>query len=72
MHSHLDFPVLGMSSQGNNPDGADAVPMQGMGATDAQIVANSLPSPAGTLKVFAIGAGLGAVVSYFLFFKNKK
>lgn len=74
MHSHLDFPVLGMSSQGNNPDGADAVPMNGMGAdaaVDPTPVATAMVAQTvSNIKFYAIGALVGFVAARFMYKKK--
>lgn len=73
MHSHLDFPVLGMSSQGNNPDGADAVAMNGMGADPVSatpvkdaVIAETISN----IKYYGIGALAGMAAMYFIMKKK--
>lgn len=73
MHSHLDFPVLGMSSQGNNPDGADAVAMNGMGAE----VVSATPVKDAVIRQtmdnighYAIGVAIGFIVARSIYKKK--
>lgn len=70
MHSHLDFPVLGMSSQGNNPDGADAVAMDGMGADPTPVATAVVAETVSNIKYYGIGAAVGFAAAYLLFKKK--